>query len=57
MVFAKVDKAVDIYAVVAALKEQDIIISPSDNMRLVTHLDISKADIDSFISALKAALI
>jgi len=56
MVFAKVDKAVDIYAVADALKEQNIIISPSDNMRLVTHLDISKADIDSFISALKAAL-
>jgi len=57
MVFAKVDKAVDIYAVADALKEQNIIISPSDNMRLVTHLDISKADIDSFISALKAALV
>ena len=57
MVFVKVDTSIDIYAVAAALKEQRIIISPSENMRLVTHLDISKEDIDSFISALKALLI
>jgi threonine aldolase len=57
MVFVKVDKAVDIYAVAAMLKKQDIIISPSEHMRMVTHLDISKADIDSFISVLKTVLI
>jgi len=56
MVFVKVDKSIDIYAVAAALKTQDIIISPSDNMRLVTHLDISRQDIDSFTSALKAVI-
>jgi threonine aldolase len=57
MVFAKVDKSVDIYAAASALKAQNIIISPSENMRLVTHLDISKEDIDNFISALKSILV
>lgn len=56
MVFAKIDKSIDIYAVASALKAQNIIISPSENMRLVTHLDISKEDIDSFISALISVL-
>jgi len=56
MVFAKVDKSVDIYAAATALQALDIIISPSENMRLVTHLDISKEDIDSFISAVKSVL-
>jgi len=56
MVFVKIDKSIDIYAVATALKTQDIIISPSENMRLVTHLDISKEDVDSFISALKLVL-
>jgi threonine aldolase len=57
MVFVKVDKSIDIYKVATALKAVDIIISPSENMRLVTHLDISKEDIDRFISALKTVLI
>ena len=57
MVFVKVDKSIDIYEVATALKAVDIIISPSENMRLVTHLDISKEDIDRFISALKTVLI
>jgi len=56
MVFVKVDKSIDIYAVASALKLQDIIISPSENMRLVTHLDISKEDIDNFIAVLKTVL-
>ena len=57
MVFVKVDQAVDIYAAATALKSENIIISPSENMRLVTHLDISKEDIDNFISALKLTLV
>lgn len=57
MVFAKIDKSIDIFAIAKVLKAQDIIISPSENMRLVTHLDISKEDIDSFVSSLKAALL
>ena len=57
MVFVKVDQVVDIYAAATALKSKNIIISPSENMRLVTHLDISKEDIDNFISALKLTLV
>lgn len=56
MVFAKLDASIDIFSVAKSLKEKGIIISPSVNMRLVTHLDISKEDIDTFISALKAEL-
>jgi threonine aldolase len=56
MVFVKVDKSIDIDAVATTLKTQNIIISPSENMRLVTHLDISKEDINRFISALKSLL-
>ena len=57
MVFVKVDQVVDIYTAATALKSKNIIISPSENMRLVTHLDISKEDIDNFISALKLTLV
>jgi len=57
MVFVKVDKSIDIDAIATALKTQNIIISPSRNMRLVTHLDISKEDINSFISAFKSLII
>ncbi|MBA6377777.1 MULTISPECIES: low-specificity L-threonine aldolase [unclassified Colwellia] len=53
MVFVKVDSSIDINAMANALKTKNIIISPSENMRLVTHLDISKADINSFITAVK----
>jgi threonine aldolase len=56
MVFVKVDESIDIHAIATKLKDQDIIISPSTYMRLVTHLDLSKADINNFISALKVAL-
>jgi threonine aldolase len=57
MVFVKVDKSIDIYATAKALQARDILISPSKSMRLVTHLDISKDDIDNFISVLKSVLI
>ena len=53
MVFVKVDSSIDINAMANALKTKKILISPSENMRLVTHLDISKADINSFITAVK----
>jgi threonine aldolase len=56
MVFVKVNESIDIHAIATKLKDQDIIISPSTYMRLVTHLDLSKADINNFISALKVVL-
>ncbi|MFD2167537.1 low-specificity L-threonine aldolase [Thalassotalea euphylliae] len=56
MVFVKVDQSIDIQAVAAKLSDCGINITPSQNMRLVTHLDISKADIDTFITRLKGIL-
>jgi threonine aldolase len=56
MVFAKVDDSIDIQRAAKFLKENGIIISPSENMRLVTHLDINKEDIDTFIYTLKSIL-
>ncbi|OLQ71100.1 low-specificity L-threonine aldolase [Photobacterium proteolyticum] len=56
MLFAKVDKNIDQAQLVAALKEQGILISAGNPMRLVTHLDISREDIDKFIAALKKAM-
>ncbi|MCG7587835.1 low-specificity L-threonine aldolase [Photobacterium sp. OFAV2-7] len=56
MLFAKVDQNIDQAKLVAVLKEQDILINAGNPMRLVTHLDISREDIDKFITALKKAL-
>lgn len=56
MLFAKVDPSLDQHQLVAILKEQGILISAGQPMRLVTHLDISRADIDTFISALKTTV-
>ena len=56
MLFAKLDASIDPLQLSARLKEQGILISPDNPMRLVTHLDISRADIDTFLAALKQAL-
>ncbi|MDX1302106.1 low-specificity L-threonine aldolase [Photobacterium sp.] len=56
MVFANVDSAIDQNRLVSQLKEQDILLSAGNPMRLVTHLDITRKDIDSFLNALKKAL-
>ncbi|GAB3520915.1 low-specificity L-threonine aldolase [Photobacterium alginatilyticum] len=56
MLFAKVDQTIDQAQLVTALKEQGILISAGNPMRLVTHLDISRKDIDKFIATLKKAL-
>lgn len=56
MVFAKVDASIDIFALADKLKNQNILLTPSENMRLVTHLDIDKAKIDRFIAALKSQI-
>ncbi|WP_354623423.1 low-specificity L-threonine aldolase [Psychromonas sp. MME2] len=53
MVFAKLDTQIDQLALCEALQQQEIIVSPGEPMRLVTHLDISRTDIDTFISAIK----
>ncbi|MGE6650097.1 low-specificity L-threonine aldolase [Shewanella colwelliana] len=56
MLFAKVADNVDIKAIATALKQQGILISPGTTVRLVTHADINRADVDTFIKALKALL-
>ncbi|WP_110456530.1 low-specificity L-threonine aldolase [Shewanella algidipiscicola] len=56
MVFAKVSDKLDITAIAKILKKQGILLSPGSVMRLVTHADISRNDIDTFIKALKALL-
>mgnify|MGYP000521564954 FL=1 len=56
MVFVDVDSSLEIKQIASALKRQKIFITPDVKMRLVTHLDISKADIDQFISHLNAII-
>lgn len=56
ILFAKVDSHINQTALAETLKNQGILISTGHPMRLVTHLDVSRDDIDDFISALKAAL-
>ena len=56
IVFAKIDAAIDQQALAAKLKEKDIIITPGNPMRLVTHIDISGDDIDTFLKELDIAL-
>lgn len=56
MVYANVADSVDINAIAQQLKAQGIVFSPSKTLRLVTHLQITRADIDQFIAALTSAL-
>ena len=48
------DIKADMDALCVCLKEKNIIIDKSNDLRLVTHLDISKEDIDYTIKAFKA---
>jgi len=57
IVFAKLDPAIDKQRLFEQLQTQGILITPSEPMRFVTHLDISRDDIDTFLSAFKAALL
>jgi threonine aldolase len=54
MVFARVADNIDIQAVAAELSSRGFVISASKQLRLVTHRDISRADVHSFIAALKS---
>ena len=54
MVYAPFDNSINIIKLAADLKAQGIVFSPNKQLRLVTHLDISKTDIDTFIAALTA---
>ncbi len=56
MVFAVVKEGIDITRVAAELKYVGILLSPGKTLRLVTHADISRANIDTFITKLKSLL-
>lgn len=53
IVFARLDSQIDIHDVVQKAKEQDILLSASNPIRFVTHKDVSKENIDTFIKFLK----
>lgn len=57
MLFAKLDTNIDQQALCEGLKEKGILITPGVPLRLVTHLDIRREDIDTFLATLKALLI
>lgn len=56
IVFAKLEPQVDIASIAEKLKQQDIIITPGNPIRFVTHKDISEQDVATFLSALKSLL-
>lgn len=56
MVFAKLDPAINQQKLQDRLKEQDILFSTGNPVRLVTHLGISRIDIETFLTAIKQAL-
>ncbi|MBE8167042.1 MAG: low-specificity L-threonine aldolase [Shewanella sp.] len=57
MVFSDFNTAVDVKLLAAKLKQQGVLIYPSEQLRLVTHKDINKQDIDKAIMAIKSILI
>lgn len=55
--YVDVAEKIDIHSIAAQLKMQNILVTPAyKSMRFVTHKDISRADIDHFISSLKSLL-
>ncbi|WP_321284407.1 low-specificity L-threonine aldolase [uncultured Vibrio sp.] len=54
IVFAKLEPHVDIASIAEKLKQQDIIITPGNPIRFVTHKDISEQDVTRFLSTLKS---
>ncbi len=56
IVFAKLDDSIDIRAIAAQLKQDDIIIYPGNPIRFVTHKDITRADIDLLLQKLSSLL-
>ncbi|CAM2916315.1 low-specificity L-threonine aldolase [Vibrio mytili] len=56
IVFAKIEPHIDINRIAEELAKQNIVITPGNPVRFVTHKDISSQDIDLFLSSLKALL-
>lgn len=53
MVFATLNSSLNINDIAKKLSDQGILISPGTPLRLVTHLNINQADIDTLITKLK----
>ncbi len=56
IVFAKLDSNIDINVIAKTLRQENIIISPGNPIRFVTHKDISREDVDLFLSKLETLL-
>ncbi|ENM5842497.1 low-specificity L-threonine aldolase [Vibrio mimicus] len=56
IVFAKLDSHMDITEIAARLRQEGIIITPGNPLRLVTHKDITRESIDTLLSKLQALL-
>jgi threonine aldolase len=56
MVFVTIDDSIDVVKLAQLLKQQNILITPSKKLRLVTHLDISQDNIDSFVQCINDVL-
>lgn len=54
MVYASYSGGTHISKIANELAQKGILISPSKQLRLVTHLDITREDIDTFLNALSA---
>ena len=56
IVFAKLDDSVDIATLAQKLMQEQIIVSPGNPIRFVTHKDIRREDIDRLLSVLRSHL-
>ncbi|RXJ71157.1 low-specificity L-threonine aldolase [Veronia nyctiphanis] len=57
IVYADVSQSIDIKSIAAELQKEDIIFSPSHKcMRLVTHKDVSRDDINVFLERLESLI-
>ncbi|PNI03297.1 low-specificity L-threonine aldolase [Vibrio diazotrophicus] len=56
IVFAKVDENIDINAIADRLKLDNIIVSPGNPIRFVTHQDVTREDIDLLLNKLSSLL-
>lgn len=56
IVFAKLEADIDITSIAASLRQEGIIITPGNPLRLVTHKDITRSDIETFLVKLKTML-
>jgi threonine aldolase len=56
IVFAKLDESIDINAIAEKLKQENIIISPGNPIRFVTHQDVSEQDILTLVEKIKSYL-